>query len=135
MIDRILVAVDDSPTALAAASMAIDLAATQHARLHLVTVTDGQHDAARALHHVTALARRAHLEPRTTTTEGGQPFEALLRVAADWGADLIVMGRSNRRRPGAPYVGTQTEHLLEFTHIPVLIVPDPALTPDRSGHR
>ncbi len=29
------------------------------------------------------------------------------------------------RRPGTRYVSSQTEHLLEFTDIPVLVVPSP----------
>ncbi len=49
----------------------------------------------------------------------------LLRVAQQWHADLIVMGRSDKRRPGVPYVGNQTEHLLEFASVPVLVVPYP----------
>lgn len=127
MIERIVVAVNDSPPALAAASLAIEMAAAQHARLHLVTVAEDSRHITVLLDHVSRLARKAQLEPETTITDGGYPFEVLLEVAADWRADLIVMGRSDRRRPGVPYVGTQTEHLLEFTHIPVLVVPDPSL--------
>lgn len=125
MIERILVAVDDSPPALAAGALAIELAAAVDGRLHLVTVADGGGSSA-ALDHVANLARAAQLDPVTTTARRGQAFEALLAIASDWSADLVVMGRSDRRRPGAAYVGSQTEHLLEFTHIPVLVVPDPS---------
>lgn len=55
--------------------------------------------------------------------DGHRPFDALLTIARKWDADLIVMGRSDMRRPGQCYVGSQTEHLLEFTEIPVLVVP------------
>ena len=47
------------------------------------------------------------------------------RAAVVWRADLIVMGKTDRRATGRPYVGSQTEHLLEFTRIPVVVVPDP----------
>jgi nucleotide-binding universal stress UspA family protein len=53
----------------------------------------------------------------------GSPFEVVLAEATRRRADLIVMGRSDRRRPGTPYVGSQTEHVLEFAEIPVLVVP------------
>lgn len=122
MIERILVAVDDSPPALAASALAIELAAGLHSQLHLVTVADGSGSAA-ALKHVTNLAKAAQLEPVTTVADRLQPFEALLRIASDWNADMIVMGRSDRRRPGAPHVGSQTEHLLEFSDIPVVVAP------------
>jgi nucleotide-binding universal stress UspA family protein len=44
--------------------------------------------------------------------------------ADEWDADLIVVGRSDLRRPGQPYVASQTEHVLEFTRLPVVVVPD-----------
>lgn len=121
---RILVAIDDSPPALAAAENAIDLASALEAQVLFVAVTEPGHDAS-ALSHVLDLARRADLNATSTTADGGQPFEVLLHLAREWHADLIVMGRSDRRKPGVPYVGSQTEHLLEFTDTPVLIVPDP----------
>ncbi|MDH5237972.1 MAG: universal stress protein, partial [Acidimicrobiia bacterium] len=77
----------------------------------------------------------AGLTPTSTTADGGHPFEVLLAVAEEWQADLIVMGRSDNRRPGVPYVGSQTEHLLEFTPIPVLVVPSPSaeITPQSTS--
>lgn len=120
---RILAAVDDSLPALAAAAAAIDLATTGRAALHFVSVTEPGRDVTRALRHVADLAERAGVPAETTATDGGHAFEVLLRTARTWEADVIVMGRSDRRRPGVPYLGSQTEHLLEFTEIPVLVVP------------
>ncbi len=62
----------------------------------------------------------------TVVPDGQQPYEAVLDTAIDWHADLIVMGRSDRRATGRPYVGSQTEHVLEFTHVPVVVVPEGA---------
>ena len=125
MMKRILVAVDDSPPAMAAADFATKLAKNQEAHIHFVTVGEPAHHTDNALRHLKASAENAGLSPTSTTADGGHPFEALLAVAEDWNADLIVMGRSDNRRPGVPYVGSQTEHLLEFTNIPVLVVPYP----------
>jgi nucleotide-binding universal stress UspA family protein len=104
----------------------VELAKSQGADLHLVAVSEPAHHAEQALDHLTNLARKAGVPTTSTTTNGGHPFDVLLVVAHEWSADLIVMGRSDNRRPGVPYVGSQTEHLLEFTDIPVLVVPYPA---------
>jgi nucleotide-binding universal stress UspA family protein len=130
MMNRILIAVDDSAPALAAAMLAIEIGQERPVELHFVTVTEADrgHDQNQnqeaVLRHLASLATRAGLSPSFTAIhDGDQPFEMLLDAAHEWGADLIVMGRSDHRRPGGPYVGSQTEHLLEFTDIPVLVVP------------
>jgi len=124
MLKRILIAVDDSAPALAAAELAIELGRDPSTKLHFVTVTEAGRTTGAVLRHIAALAARAGLSPMfTDISDGGNPFEKLLAAAHDWNADLLMMGRSDKRRPGAPYVGSQTEHLLEFTDIPVLVVP------------
>jgi nucleotide-binding universal stress UspA family protein len=125
MMDRVMVAVDDSAPALAAADYAIRIARERPIELHFVTVREAGGDADSLLRHVEAMATRSGVTASTTVCDDGHPFDALLDVAGRWGADLIVMGRSDMRRPGARYVGSQTEHLLEFTDIPVLVVPSP----------
>jgi len=126
MMKRILVAVDDTAPAMAAADLATELAKNEGAQIHFVAVSEPAHHTENALRHLTAVAENAGLTPTSTTADGGHPFEVLLAVAEEWQADLIVMGRSDNRRPGVPYVGSQTEHLLEFTPIPVLVVPSPS---------
>ena len=121
---RVLVAVDDSPPALAAAALAVRLANNQPVELNFTTVDEPGSNTEAILSHVANLARDAGVSATLTTTDGGQPFEALLKAAKQWSADVIVIGRSDIRRPGQPYVGSQTEHLLEFTEIPVLVVPE-----------
>ena len=125
MMNRILVAVDDSPPSMVAAATATELARDQGADLHFVAVSEPANHAEQTVLHVTARAQAVGVAPTSTITDGGHAFEVILRVAHDWSADLIVMGRSDNRRPGVPYVGSQTEHLLEFTDIPVLVVPYP----------
>jgi nucleotide-binding universal stress UspA family protein len=125
-VNRILVAVHDSPPSLAAAGVAIALAGRLHAALRIVAVgeTDDHRGSRSMATHVSALARHAGIEATTHEVVGAPPFEMLLREAQAWGADLIVMGRSDAPRPGAPRVGGTTEHLLEFATVPVLVVPD-----------
>lgn len=143
MITRILTAVDDSPAALTAARAAVDLAAQLGARVRVVNVLrDGALGdtlaavsgdprvgerrgvaAASVLGHVARLARRAGLQVETCQLHG-EPARRILAEARGWHADLVVIGRSNQaRRAGAPYVGGETAHVLEFAEQPVLVVP------------
>ncbi len=123
MMNRILVAVDDSAPSLAAAAYAIALAGDSGAQLDFATVGERGQSTNGILRHVAHLAATAGVSASTTALKGDRPYDALLARAAEWDADLIVMGRSDLRRPGQPYVGSQTEHLLEFTTIPVVVVP------------
>lgn len=141
---RVLVAVDDSPAALAAVDVAVALATRVGADLRFVNVVqDGelvaglttmgregglaerQGAAATAvLRHVAARARRAGVEADTRSVEG-DPAPCILEQAAEWLADVVVVGRSDVRGSGLPYVGTVTRHVIEFSPRPVLVVPRP----------
>jgi nucleotide-binding universal stress UspA family protein len=139
---RILVAVDDSPAALDAVQVAVDLAAGSGALVRFVHVIgdgallraleslgrDGtlaatRSDAADALlRHVAAIAERAGVRAETSSLSG-EPAALLLGAAQHWDAGLVVMGRSDVRGPGHPYVGSVTREVLEFSDAPVLVVP------------
>lgn len=120
-IQRVLLAIDDSAPALAAARLAVELAAGWHAQVRAVWVRPDGEGSGFPRHFLDRLAATSAV-PIEEIEASGEPFEVLLREARSWDAQLIVMGRSNRA-PGAPYVGSQTEHLLEFTAVPVLVVP------------
>jgi len=144
MFDKILVAVDDSPAAFAGARAAVDIAARTGAQLRFVHVTsdgvlvhqlvsmgrDGElatrrnKAAVSLLHHVGAEAERAGVQAETTHLEG-DPAALLLAEASNWGADLLVIGRSGVRGTGQPYVGSVTRKVLELAEAPVLVVPRP----------
>jgi nucleotide-binding universal stress UspA family protein len=137
---RILVAVDDSPAGLDAVRATIDLAGAQGAIIRAVTVVrdhalagalggppaDAEERLAAGgrsvLAWVTELATAANV-PCETVARDGEPFRRILEEADTWEADLIVMGRSDRRGPSSPYVGSETAQVLEFTRRPVLVVP------------
>ena len=141
-IRRVLVAVDDSPAALRAAQVALDLATDWHVRLRLVTVatnhslgvlldtavpdggaTERIDQASRSvLRHLTDTARSQGLDVDAVPLTG-EPVRQILDEAQSWQADLIVMGRSDRRGPSSPYLGSVTAHVLEFAECPVLVVP------------
>lgn len=136
---RILVAVDDSPAAVAAARTALDLAADHGGALRVVTVVH-DHLLARALDDGAAAERRlvtagqavlgwlADLAssrgvPCDVVLRDGEPFRQIIDEAEAWDADLIVIGRSDSRGPSPAYLGSETAHVLEFARQPVLVVP------------
>lgn len=145
MIRNILLAVDDSAPALAAARTGVELAATCGARVRAVTVlTDGRiaeqlartagHDDSLAtiarqsqtadavLRHVARLAADADV-PCETAKLDGEVAQRILQEADSWPADLVVIGRSDIGKPGQPYIGSHTRHVLEFAEQAVIVVP------------
>lgn len=143
MIARVLVAVEDSATGLQAAAVAVELAARLGASLLAVHVLGDGHvetalragrahgtpvvedrgaAAAALLHHVVVLARRAGVPVETRRLEG-HAASRILEAAREWSAELVVIGRSERSSSGPHYVGAQTRHVLEFSGVPVLVVP------------
>lgn len=139
---RILLAVDDTPAGVAAARAAVQLAVECSAQLRAVhVVTDGEltrtlmtrpgpahihpgrGSGPRAvLHFVSELAEHAAVPVHTVLLEG-HPARCVIQEAAEWSADVIVLGRSGEHRLGRPYVGSQAQHVMEFAEIPVLVVP------------
>jgi len=160
MIERILVAVDDSPESLGAARVAAGMAAGWGARVRILTVvedsvvgealeavggpgTAGRRSAGaeRLVEHVAAEMRaRGVADDRIeTVVTTGSPFRSIVEVSRSWPADLVVMAVSDRRGLRSPYVGSETERVLEFSECPVLVVPAQAGrgadAGDRTGRR
>lgn len=139
----VVVAVEDSSAAFAAARAAVDLAAALGAKVVAVNV-DADHrterlaasgavaDAARrraeaglaALAHVERLARQAGVGV-TVVQLPGTVAHTILTEARRCDAALVVLARSNRRGVGMPYVGAEAQQILEFADRPVLVIPPP----------
>jgi len=154
MIERILVAVDDTRDSLAAARVAVELAAALHAELRAVHVAvdhglprvvqaasdRADVDArlaeagAAVLARVTSLAAAQGLTVRAEVLTG-EIAPAILGYARTWPADLVVLGKSARSASGEPYIGTRSRHVLEFAEQPVLVVPPEKASPRRSDQR
>ncbi|MCV2393572.1 universal stress protein [Actinotalea sp. M2MS4P-6] len=136
-----LVAVNDSEAAFAAAEVAVSWAAVLGARVHVLTVIEPwerahhayatdevshrevqQQAAHAALHHVTALGEGAGV-PVTGAVRHGAVGSQVLAEAAACGADLVVMARVSRPGHAMPTVGSATLRVLEFATVPVLVVP------------
>ena len=61
--------------------------------------------------------------PTETLVAGGQPVDAILRLAAERGADLIVMATAGRQGFLDALRGSTTERVLRHAPCPVLAVP------------
>ncbi len=134
---RILLAVNDSPAGLAAARAAIRLArdtAGPVLAVHVMADSPAQEPGApppdvpsergpRALlGYIAQLADESGVAIETLLTHG-PPAPAILELAATWGPDIIILGRSGVRHVGQPFVGSQVLHMIEFSEVPVLVVP------------
>lgn len=139
---RILVAVDDTAGALHAARVAVALASQLDAQLRFVHVLgDGELSrhfagirrngtlrvrrtsaATSLLAHVDTMARGEGVAAEAVALEGDRAA-VILAEGATWHADLLVLGRSREFRAGHSDVGATARHVLEFSEVPVLVVP------------
>lgn len=141
MSDVILVAVNDSRAAFRAAEVAVDYARRLGAGLRVVTVRDpgaldrhpGAIDPAAlarhadlaaeaALRHVAALGAAAGV-PVSLSRRTGRVAAEILAEAREVKAALIVVALVDRSGSATPYIGSHTLRVLEFSGVPVMVVP------------
>ncbi|HXZ49052.1 MAG TPA: universal stress protein [Usitatibacter sp.] len=144
MYRRILVPVDGSATANRGLREAVRLAQDQGAKLRLVHVVDegaalGVAEAGvdveglvealvkngrAVLERARRSAEKLGARPETAIYEtmAGPASESILREARKWRADLIVMGTHGRRGLRRIVLGSDAEHVLRETPVPVLFV-------------
>jgi nucleotide-binding universal stress UspA family protein len=114
MFEKIVVGADDSETAAQAAETAMMLAAQSGAELHIVTAykrSGGGHEppvpaefrytlstlpADQLLDRLAERARAHSLDP-VVHASTDQPAQAIVKIAAEEGADLIVVGNKGMR--------------------------------------
>jgi len=147
MYERIVVAIDGSPHAEQALRHACGLATALPARLRIVHVVDtgwlgmemelaiDTEQAARArreagatlLRYAHAWAQAAGVEPETRLLETETPADhiavILAREAADWPADIVVLGTHGRKGLERMLVGSVAEGMARLSSVPVLLVP------------
>jgi nucleotide-binding universal stress UspA family protein len=58
-----------------------------------------------------------------TFVESGNPFEAILRVADEWEADLIVLGTHGRTGLTHLLLGSVAEKVIRHSKKPLLVIP------------
>jgi nucleotide-binding universal stress UspA family protein len=125
--ETVLVAVDDSAAGFAAARQAIALTAALHGRLVAVTVVaatgpPAHPPGAGPLRVVAGLARACGVPVELRTVRGRVP-DQLLGQVREVSAAYLVVGRAHRPGAGLPHLGRTAEQVLEFSDVPVVVVP------------
>jgi nucleotide-binding universal stress UspA family protein len=80
--------------------------------------------AARVAEHFTALKSKAAglgLDIETIHAEEDSPWQAIVDMAKEKGADLIVMASHGRRGLSAVLIGSETQKVLTHASVPVLV--------------
>jgi nucleotide-binding universal stress UspA family protein len=137
---NILLATDGSLASLKAARVAVALAASCQGRLRVLAVAEEgpappqlsperrEAQLRDAMDHVRRLGAEAGLDVEAVLRRraDAQPYELILEEAEHWPADLLFLGRRSHRGLGRALLGSQTEHVLEFAQLPVVVVPESA---------
>lgn len=152
---RLLVCVDRSPAALAAARLAVQLASTYGGRVRAVSVVEDSAIAHRldargrpgrlaserleagvrsVLEWIDTLGTRRHV-PVETELLHGDPLRSILDDARAWKPEMVLIGRSDRTGAASPMLGSLATQVAEFTEWPLVIVPEVAEAgpPPRTG--
>ena len=136
---KILIAIDDGPTSEKIASIGFQLGQQLNAEIALVSVVD-----------TTALMTDGGVTPDEladiikndlkksqqmlvdkvfkdykvwTFVEKGKPFEAILKVAEEWEADLIVLGTHGKTGISHLLMGSVAEKVIRHSTRPLFVIP------------
>lgn len=148
MFKRILIPVDGSHTATLGLQLAVKMARQERAKLRVISVVDEliamqnfeagfntcdliealKEAGQRAIANAQKLLKRHHLKAETAVLEtvGKRVADVIVRDAAKWKADLIVMGTHGRRGINRMMLGSDAETVLRTAPAPVLMVRSPA---------
>lgn len=139
MIEKLLIAVDDSPAAMHAADYGINLAKTLHAEVGVVCVAEngiGNIDAGLLPQDVekTLQMRSDNLLDEINITHPelkieefdpiGNPYTEIQNVIELWKPDLLVIGHHNKNVFDRIFNRSTERALVNHINIPILIVPE-----------
>lgn len=141
MFQRILLAVDGSDAALAAATVAGGLAAELSLEIRALTVFDqpsaslGEPNRSKAVHEALQEADAALVAARDAIKAAGgpdpeldriagRPADTILEVARGEPGTLIVMGSRGRGRIASALLGSVSTAVVSHASGPVLVVPE-----------
>ncbi|QEC66258.1 universal stress protein [Panacibacter ginsenosidivorans] len=138
-IKKILIAVDDGPTAEKVALSAFHFAHQLKAEMALVSVVDTASLMSEGGITVGELADIMTKEYKQnhqllmdkifkdvkvwSFVEKGKPHEEILKVAQEWEADLIVMGTHGRTGLAHLFMGSVAEKIVRHSEKPLFIIP------------
>ncbi|HEY8661050.1 MAG TPA: universal stress protein [Hanamia sp.] len=136
---KILIAIDEGPTSEKVVSKGFQLGQQLNAEIALLSVIDTallMTDGGIAPRKMAEIIKNDFKKNQQllidkvfkdykawTFVEEGNPYEIILKVAAEWEADLIVIGTHARTGFSHLLMGSVAEHVVRHSKIPVMIVP------------
>ncbi len=141
---KLLLSTDGSEFSFGATRLALHLAKDQGASLHLMTtvitnaeyeafaprwVEKAEEEAQLILHQVRQQAEAIGIPCQIWMRHGSEPAEEVLAVSEEISADVIVMGRRDKRKIARWMVSHSTVQTVGSAHCPVLVVPRAAEIP------
>lgn len=141
---HILVAIDDSPIAFAAAEHALTLARLQNSKVSLVSVVafdpfigvnfyqvapavtehllQAEQHAQGVLQELATTFQRENIEVSSTILRGQDTAHELCQYADQHKVDLIVMGSHGRKGLEKFFLGSTAQNVLSQSKIPVFVI-------------
>jgi nucleotide-binding universal stress UspA family protein len=138
---RILIAVDHSPYSLRAAEAGFALAQGVHAEIALVYVVNKAKIPVDADLGLTPEESKDQVREEAEKTieqyiqlynevgkvyrfiPEGMPGEEIVRIAGEWGADVIALGTHGRTGLSRMLAGSVAEYVIRHAGVPVLVTP------------
>jgi nucleotide-binding universal stress UspA family protein len=138
MFAKILHANDGSTPAFNALELALKLAQQNEAELHMVSVMEVDYlpefveeireETGRAARRFRGILQRAqdmaaqsHIKLHTHLLTG-HPVRDVVKLAADIGADLLVIGATGHSALYERMIGSRADRMVQLAHCPVLVV-------------
>jgi nucleotide-binding universal stress UspA family protein len=138
MFNKILHANDGSEPAFHALEMALAIARQNNSELHMVSIEEVDYlpefieevrqetgAAARRFHTVLqrarALAEKQGVKLQTHVL-AGHPVRDVVNLAAELGADLLVIGATGHSALYERMIGSRADRMVQLAHCPVLVV-------------
>ncbi|WP_431200949.1 universal stress protein [Mucilaginibacter sp. P25] len=134
-----LIATDDGPTSEIVALKGFQLGKKLNAEIALVSVVDTTvlvSETGATSQELAEIIKSNHVDNQQiliekvfgdfkiwSFVEQGNPYEAILRVAKEWEADLVVLGTHGRTGLSSLLVGSVSEKVIRHSTIPIFIVP------------
>jgi nucleotide-binding universal stress UspA family protein len=127
---RMLVAMDDSRAAEAALGLVAEWVQGPGAEVRFVRVTEERSQrvsgAVSGLEHgAVEQAHRLVVSAPTLGARNRQVVHGIAEAAADFGADVIVLGFDRPRLAGHRFAPSLREQIMRATYVPVLVTPGP----------
>lgn len=136
---KILIAIDSRKSAEIVALNGLQLAQQYHSEIALVSIVDPSKnwndelatpreiddmiDANLNVSQQNVIEKVFKSYPVKTFIERGKPYEVILKIAEEWGADVIVMGTHGRKGLSHLLIGSVAEEVIRHSKKTLVVIP------------